>query len=178
MDEKLKQRLVGAAVLVILMVIFIPILVEDKGMLATDPASMKAPPWPEQKRPTVTPNTDGSPTKLPIPDLVKERSETAPPVVVKREERAKQKIAPSVKQKKGSSWVVQAGSFSSKKNTDQLVKKLIKKGLPAYYESVAVKGKKLYRVRIGRDLEKKVAEKYIKQLKRDFKLTGKLQSSP
>ncbi len=176
MDEKLKQRLVGAAVLVALIVIFVPILVEDKGMLATNPDSMKAPSWPEQQVPTVTPNPNGSPNKLSIPDLVEvpapEKRDTQP---VKE---LNQASAVPVKRKRLASWIVQAGSFSSKKNTDDLVKRLQKKGLPAYYESVIVKGKKLYRVRVGPDLKRKTAEKFIKQLKRDFKLTGKLQSYP
>ena len=176
LDEKLKQRLVGAAVLVVLVVTFVPMLVEDKGMLATDPASMKLPDWPEQQEPTFTPNTDGSPNKLPIPDRV-EHKEAGAPAVTKVEKEPEQKSKAPVK-KRLSSWVVQAGSFSSKKNTDQLVKRLQKKGLPAYYERVTVKGMKLYRVRIGPDLERKTAEKFIKQIKRDFKLTGKLQAYP
>jgi len=179
LDEKLKQRLVGAAVMVVLIVIFVPILVEDKGMLATNPESMKAPPWPEQRVPTFTPNADGSPNKLPIPDLVKEPAKAvSDSVVVKQKVKPSQPTAAPTKRKQPSSWIVQAGSFSSKKNTDVLVKKLQKSGLPAYYETVLVKGKKLYRVRIGPDLERKTAEKFIKQIKRDFKLTGKLQSYP
>jgi len=176
LDEKLKQRLVGAAVLVALIVIFVPILVEDKGMLATDLDSMKAPPWPEQQAPTVVPNLDGSPNKLPIPDLVEvplSEKRAIQPV-----EKPKQASEVAVKRKRLTSWIVQAGSFSSKKNTDELVKKLQKRGLPAYYESVTVKGKKLYRVKVGPDLKRKTAEKFIKQLKRDFKLTGKLQPYP
>ncbi len=179
LDEKLKQRLVGAAVMVVLIVIFVPILVEDKGMLATDPESMKAPPWPEQRVPTFTPNADGSANKLPIPDLVKEPAErVVPPVVIKQEVKPSQPVAASTKQKRLSSWMVQVGSFSSKKNTDALVKKLRKNGLPAHYETVLVKGEKLYRVRIGPDLERTTAEKFIKQIKREFKLTGKLQAYP
>lgn len=179
MDEKLKQRLVGAAVLVVLIVIFVPILVEDRGMLATNPDSMKAPPWPEQQIQAITPNTDGSPSKLPIPDLVKvpEKVVTKPTPIKQKEKARTPKAAPS-KQNKSATWVVQAGSFSSKKNTDALIKRLRKKDLPAYYETVSVKGKKLYRVSIGPKLERKRAEKFIKQLKRDFKLTGKLKSNP
>ncbi len=176
MDEKLKQRLVGAAVLVALIVIFVPILVEDKGMLATNPDSMKAPSWPEQRLPTAAPHQDGFPNKLAIPDLVKLPALEKP--AAQPLEEPDQPSAVPVKRKRLSSWIVQAGSFSSKKNTDALVKKLRKKGLPAYYEAVTVEGKKLYRVRIGPDLERKTAERFIRKLKRDFKLTGKLQSYP
>ena len=150
MDEKLKKRLVGATVLVVLVVTFVPMLVEEKNMLATDPASMKPPPWPDQQKRTISPKEDSSQSKLPIPDLV-EHKEAPAPVVTKSEAKPKPKPKPKpkqktvapVKQKPLSSWVVQAGSFSSKQNTDQLVKKLQKKGLPAYYEAVTIKGKKL-----------------------------------
>ena len=166
--------------IVILVVIFVPMLIEDEGMQVTDPVSMEIPPWPEPQEPSFQPDTDGASNKLPIPDLVEQPEPPPPPATVATVAKVqpKQKAPAPAERKKHSAWVVQAGSFSSKKNAGQLVKKMQKKGLPAYYEKAVVDGKTRYRVRIGPDLERKTAEKFIAQIKRDFKLNGKLKAYP
>ena len=80
-----------------------------------------------------------------------------------------------------SSWVIQVGSFSSKQNAENLVKELRKSGYAAFMERAEVKSKVLYRVRVGPEADKKLAEKMLGKLNKALKskkLVGSLKSYP
>jgi len=70
-------------------------------------------------------------------------------------------------------WVVQVGSFSSAKNARALRDKLRKMGHATFVEAVKDKaGKSVYRVRVGPEVRRDLAEKVLQQLARDAKLKG------
>ena len=173
LNENLKKRLVGAAVLVSLVVIFVPMLVDDDKILKTSVSEIEIPPWPEQK-------SRAAPT--PEPAQQAPQKVEAEPVEQEAAPKAEAPVEPKpqavTKPVKLSAWVVQVGSFSSKQNTDKLVQDLRSKDLPAYYETAVVDGKKIYRVRIGPDLEEKTAKKFLKQIKQEFQLSGELKRYP
>lgn len=164
MEEGLKKRLLGAAVLASLAVIFVPMLVEepvDKAELVRTPPPPKAKPFNSQLL----------------------REEVPPPVAAlpPTQRRAPEEImdtpvAPAAAEPKPvlrtglSAWVVQVGSFSSEENAVKLVKKLRKAGFQTQDpEQVEIRGKVLYRVRVGPVLEK---DRAVALLPKVNKLTG------
>jgi DedD protein len=75
-------------------------------------------------------------------------------------------------------WVIQAGSFGQSSNADELKKRLIASGRAAFIEPVEVKGKMLYRVRVG-PLEKRAeADRQLAIIEKEFQLKGKVVSFP
>ncbi len=71
-------------------------------------------------------------------------------------------------------WDVQVGSFSSSKNALLLRDSLRKKGYRAFVESILVKKKEMFRVRIGPEQDKIKAQKIADRLKKEEKLPGKV----
>lgn len=153
MEEPLKRRLVGAAVLASLAVIFVPMLVEERP--APPPEMPKIPPRPEA-----------------IPFASQQLSREVPREVKRVEPK---RITPEpeavaakpVEQPKTglTAWVVKVGSFSNKDNATRLVKKLRKAGFPTPdAEMVQVKGKNIYRVKVGPFLEKKRASQILSKV--------------
>ena len=65
----------------------------------------------------------------------------------------------------GKGWVVQIGSFGADAKAKQIVGNLKAKDYPAYSGPVTVKGKTLYRVRVGPLDERTAADALLKQLK-------------
>ena len=152
-DHKLKQQLVGAAVITSLAAIFIPMLFDDpvdesrqaiKGL--TIP---KAPVEVFETKPETVPKSSYQVLKLREPEIVKQVSPQNKPLI--KEPKKKQVKSPDLVR-----WVIQAGSFGEKKNAIILRDKLRKQGFNAFVE---LNDKKLYRVRIGPELDKNRAEK-------------------
>lgn len=181
----LKQRLVGAVVLVALAVIFIPMLLEGPG--ETLVPKVEELPEPEEMRQAVRPQeapltielraepeqsvlTESTPQEAEKPAVVKELI-TPPPAAEKTEPLAK-------KQDPLGNWVVQVGSFSNERNAMGLRDKLRKSGFVTQVEKVKVSGKWLYRVRVGPFLERSQADSTNKQLTSKFQFKGRVMSYP
>ncbi|GAA4869629.1 SPOR domain-containing protein [Luteimonas vadosa] len=166
MEPQLKQRLVGAAVLVALAVIFLPMLVKgpapdsgvsdlsltmpdapegeyatrDLPLVEPQPASPGA--LDEQALPTVD-TADPSPASRPIPlgaDPAVAGSGLPEPIA------ASPRLPASVA---GGDYAVGFGAYSSATNAQAVVARLRESRLPAYRESTTVDGKPAWRVRIG-----------------------------
>lgn len=187
MDEGLKKRLIGATVLVSLIVIFVPMLLEKESVVSTGLEENIIPDKPE---------TDFSSRVLPLEteDLSKppaaEAEQDIKPIpengLARKEPEAKIEPKPAAtKEKKPaprvglSAWVIQVGSFSKRSNADKLVKDLQGKKYTAFTDQVDVKGKVLYRVLVGPEVDKKRAEKMLLDLNKHLKakkLTGRLKS--
>jgi DedD protein len=98
-EEKLKQRLVGAAVLVGLGVIFIPMLLDNSGNSGTSESAIKAPSRPDDSFtsvPLAEKPAERAPPKLQEPPPLPARVESPPPRLgaVLPVEPAKEKVAP------------------------------------------------------------------------------------
>lgn len=150
MDEGLKKRLIGAAVLAALAVIFVPMLFEE-------------PPPPE-------PELAPLPPRPPVNDFASEmlREEVpavmplAPRPVEPEQPRAAEETAAEQTRTGLSAWVVQAASLSSRENADKLVGRLREAGLPTPDpELVDIRGKRYYRVRVGPVVERSRAEAMV-----------------
>lgn len=172
MDEKLKKRLVGAAVLASLAVIFVPMLVEQR---AETPAVVPPPTPAELEEPTFDSRLlrEEVPAPLPLP----------PPVTVESGEAGDGEpppAGPALKPRVGLSvWVVQVGSFSSRDNAERLVKKLRDNGLDVMEPDVVeIRGQKLFRVQVGPEIERARAEALLPRVKEITELDGKVLSYP
>ena len=170
MDTGLKQRLIGAAVLVALAVIFLPMLVKgpapDSGV---SDVSLKMPDAPDgdvetRELPLVMPGElpkggavgmDATPVDRPsataptaAADPTAAASDPAAPVDPDAPvtSPAAAPLPPSVA---GGDYAVHFGAYASQKGAETVVGLAKAAGLPAYSEAATVNGKPAFRVRIG-----------------------------
>ncbi len=158
MDASLKQRLVGAAVLVALAVIFLPLLVKgpapDSGV---SDVSLRVPPEPKpaadgmvtQDLPLVAPaaapagGVSGMPVSEPADAVTEPASASA--------------VAPLAAVAAGD-YAVSFGNYANAADADKVIAALQSAGLPGYREAVTLAGKQAQRVRIGPFADRALAE--------------------
>lgn len=193
MNIQLKQRLVGAVVLVSLAVIIIPMLLPGEGEIATSSHGIQMPAAPDYrfsplKEAPPAPELAASPPlpqeTLPPAEPVQEgaSADTAPaqqpatttqpdlPVAAATPEA---QARPEKNTQQASAWVVQVGSFSRAANAHALRDKLRKQGYSSFVEAVKDgSGRAVYRVRVGPEVRRDLANKRQQQLKRDVALDG------
>jgi len=197
MEQKLKERLVGAAVLVAVAVIFIPIILSDSP--ETDSISgSNIPEKPDANFSSriipVIKHDDKSLSKdIGTDNIISEDNQkTVKETVVEKIEANKEKSAEINSSRKEnevreaeiqanvglSAWVVQLGSFSNEENAQSLNKKLRKAGYPAFVEPLNKNGQTSYRVRVGPEIKRSEAELLLKKLKDNMDMEGILVSYP
>ena len=178
MDEKLKQRLVGAIVLFALAIIFVPMLLEDgnsgdglRGGVVPEPPGREAFTshiLPEPDEPLVLPPLD-SPPPSPVASVVVVEPGEAGTTTALPDEEPPADTSPRTGL---SSWVIQVGSFSSQQAADQLIGKLRAKRFTAFLEQASVKGKDVYRVRVGPELDRKRADDTLARMRKELDMQG------
>ena len=236
----IKQRLVGALVIVSLAVIFIPMILDGEGVfetsktetfipaepefdfghaaVATDNATIQPAPQLSVAQQPVTGKTvvgkritivdeiseealqhktpgiqaaDTSNDVMPAPvepsraasttvekPVTKKRLATVSKTIGNKPGNAKAKVE-ALKESKTravKAWAVQLGSFKTKPNALKLRDKLRVKGFPSYVEAVTTSGGKIYRVRVGPELQRSKAETLKKKLAKVAKLDGMVVS--
>ena len=197
-DTRLKQRIVGAIVLVSLAVIFIPMILTggdtaiqrisgttipekpetefvsriiplDKQ--APEPASLNI--HIDKSQPSSPPGGDSKIAASAPPEP--ENTATTTLTTAKSDAepaRPARKTLPTAP-KVVDAWVAQLGSFSSKKNAYALRDKLRGKGFPtAFVDSVHQKDKTTYRVRIGPEVKKDRASDILARAEKISKTKG------
>ena len=185
MEQRLKERLTGTVVLILLAVIVIPLLLDEQRGVENRITTTNIPEKPD----------DTFTTRLiPIPEQdeilpVEEDAEDVPAPVDAdgAGAAAAAEAAPAVpdagaevENKALTGWVVQVGSFS-RKNADKLDDKLRSAGYRAYVvdEPVTARdGSLLYRVRIGPEALRSEALKLKAELKKDMDLDGFVLNYP
>ncbi|MDT8385902.1 MAG: SPOR domain-containing protein [Thiogranum sp.] len=191
MEFLLKQRLVGAVVLVALGVIFIPMLLEgpDRNQvpeLEALPELFDA--GPEQPLESFQ-ATDGVRDEpqvsvlgdTPPPDSSSDSTPAeAGPVIEPLPELpvAEPPVEQAAEPGPLGNWVVQAASFSDQEKAIALRDKLRAADFVTQVEKVRVEGKSFYRVRVGPYLERAEAEQNQKRLDEKFKLSARVLSYP
>ena len=198
MNEQVKQRLVGAVVLVSLAVIFIPMLLDGGDDSSMSRHGSNIPPKPD---------FDFEPLEIPL-QPIEPVTEDRPRVIDKPEPPEAEPPKPAVTKPAQSkpveapkaattttatpatsaakpaftgdpvAWVVQVGSFSQSSNALALRDKLRKNGFTAFVEKYRDKGKTSYRVRVGPELKRETAEKQLEQLAARLKLKGIIMGHP
>lgn len=178
MEPALKQRLVGAAVLVALAVIFLPMLIQGPApQSGVADVPLDAPPAPTgeyetRDLPLVAPagapggSVVGMDTEQPTaasanPDVAAPAASAQPPSEPAKLEDtgniASQPLVPAVAASEpmlaaptaGGNYAVNFGAFSTATAADALVASLRASQLPGYREAATVNGKTVQRVRIG-----------------------------
>lgn len=144
MEPALKQRLLGAAVLVALAVTFLPMLVMDPAPeSAASDVSLRVPPAPApgietRELPLIGPETDGGPALAPPGDAPADAQEPATPTPA---------MFPAATA--GGDYAVSFGSYATAADAERVVGALRASQLPGYAEAVTGGTRTLHRVRIG-----------------------------
>jgi DedD protein len=181
---QLKQRLVGALVLVALAAVFWPMIFEAPQTILLNRQSQVPKPPPFQKFKVVEPEL------VQQPALPTKQNDVAP---VLSEPTAEANDSESVMQAAKSedvtaiesdtksrhqldarglpvAWVVQVGSFGQKENAEKLKQELRAKNLDAYTRKIDTPSGKAVRVFVGPKLDKQRAEEIKQQIDEQFKL--------
>ncbi len=208
MEQGLKERLVGAAVIVILAVIFIPMLLddtEDQEIVITEtnippkPENMPLPPSVDER--IIPADSNFSSRIIPVQEepaveeveepVVQKTEEAVPPA--EKKETTSPKPAQTAGQKSAaaagkndepatnvgvSAWVVQLGSFSSEKNAQELNQKLKQAGFRSFVEPLKQNNTTSYRVRVGPELRRSDAQTIKEKLKSTMQIEGIIVQYP
>ncbi|WP_339842900.1 SPOR domain-containing protein [uncultured Halopseudomonas sp.] len=175
MDDKLKQRLIGALVLIIAAVVFLPMLlsgqdetvrveVEVPEAPVMDESEIRAAAPIELPQPEPVPGIPGS-DETPVPETPQVPVET----VSAPEPPQPEVAAPAIVQ---GNWVVQLGSFSSAANAESLRDTLVSQGYNAYTLSARVDGSDITRVFVGPLIDRAGAGKLRDELAKRHGMQG------
>lgn len=182
-DGGLKQRLVGAVMLVALAVIVIPWLLDGAGVeygyrprmdiperppapQSLLPEQPFARPLPQVQPQTPTaPASGGAQTERDTPALADDASaEAAPP--------------PDSDSQPLRAWVVQVASVRSEPNARRLAEKLRGAGFPAFVQIHSEAGERRYRVRVGPVVRRDQAQAVLERLAADHGQKGVVYQHP
>ena len=188
MEEALKQRLVGASVLVVLAVIFLPLLFDGSGMAKpTAPLSLDLPEASAENTVTITlkpqvpaPVVSAPPVK-PKPTPQKAIAISKPKPVVKAIAKPVPNNRPAPQKPsaaKGAQWIVQLGSFGQRSNAQALRDKLINLGYKSFVEASGQGSSQVYRVRVGPETSRERAEAMRIKLQTKEKRKGLVMAYP
>ncbi len=194
MDEGLKKRLIGATVLVSLVVIFVPMLLDDEPVIDAGIKRSNIPDKPDNAFSSRIQPLETADLSQPPADLLPvERGDSEPAKVPADKGGSEAAVVDATtatpvaepqkpKQRVGlSAWVLQAGSFSNRDNADKLVKELQAQKFAAFLEQVEIKGRTLFRVRVGPEVDRARAEQTLKRLNvllKEKKIEASLKSYP
>jgi DedD protein len=185
MDPQLKQRVVGAAVLVAVGVLFIPIFLDQAKDEHPNPISIAR---------EIEPPSGFNSRVVPIDDAEMERVERG--IDAASEEFVESAVAaqepsdhsggtqqsptePTIAPRTGvTAWIVQLGSFASEKNAKGLIGRLKKKKYTAFIEPYQDGEKSAFRVRVGPELTKQAAERIRAALVVDLEIDGIVMRYP
>ncbi|MDH5180641.1 MAG: SPOR domain-containing protein [Gammaproteobacteria bacterium] len=196
---KLKQRIVGAIVLVGLAVIFIPMILSgDREGMPLFGSNIPDQPREVEKLKSVElparPNVPASSGEERIPVEDHTAKEIAPPDLPtdskhstsgekpdsRRGKPAGEQLPAANKgdQKTVRGWAVQVGSFSNRENAMKLRNRLRKADYPAFVELMKGKQGQIYRVRVGPDPTRTLAEERMHKLRDKMKIYGVVMHHP
>lgn len=183
----MKQRLIGAVVLIALAVIFVPMLLDGSGRKESavveaelsldppkfnfeselpDPKQLDSLPAAEKKS---EPKIEAAPVEKPEPVEQPAPQKAKPPAEPRVLEATASKITPRPSL---SGWAVQVAAFEEKGKALDLQKKLIAGDFPAFTEKFEKKGKVLYRVRVGPELKRENADQLRAKIEKDQGIKG------
>lgn len=176
MDDKLKQRLIGALVLIIAAVIFLPMLLS--GQDETVQVEVEVPEAPVMDESEIR---AAAPIELPEPEPVPEIPPPGPvaedplvpepdPATTTPAPPEPEVVAPAIAEQ--GNWVVQLGSFSSASNAETLRDTLVSQGYNAYALSARVDGSEITRVFVGPVVDRAAAGKLRDELAKRHGMQG------
>ena len=175
MEQKLKERLIGIIVLVSIAVIFIPIFF-------TDPVNLTL----QDKKNSSDSENSGFVSKLkPVDDINQQIGVKNIEYDVLAEQ--PEAVADTIVSKNNSlttnevgqmNWVVQIGSFSNKKNAEQLNLKAKNAGFRSFINPITQNNTIMHQVCLGPEYDEIDANKLREQIKDKMKLSGIVKKYP
>jgi len=171
MERALKERIIGAAVLVVVVVLVVPVFLDGRpggGEIVSERVPL--PGQAEQKSQTVVLNRD---RKDPVPAAInstpaQEQKQEAPKPVVRQPQPEPVKSDPEPAKPEPEKivaaasttgmWAVQLGSFGDQGNAERLAADLRKQGFAAFLSQLSTSSGPLHRVRIGPQKDRESAE--------------------
>ena len=180
MERALKERILGACVLVIFVVLVVPIFLDgppEDGEIVSERVLLpghegqdvktvildreRSEPLPVTSNAAGTDSAkdavvDEPETVLPVP--AKAEPEPAPVRVEKEPAQQPATVAPTPSASSTGMWAVQLGSFSNKENAEKLAADLRKQGYAAFLSELSTGSGTLHRVRIGPQKDRESAE--------------------
>ena len=167
-----RHRIVGAAVLVVLGVVFVPMILSEREPPAEYKGVREAPPR------TATTETKVIVTPVPISETESKESSAATKITPPPDA---SKPAPETKpaataDKTEAGWMVLVGTFSNTQNARRLRDKLKSLGYSVRADSATVGGKKALRLRVGPFAGRAKADKAQAQIRKETGVTGVVQS--
>ena len=185
MDRALKERIIGAAVLVLIVVLVVPVFLDgppEEGEIVSERVPLPGqaeqdtktvvldrdrnspvPTGETSESPATTPRPQPAPaqtTALPEPEPEPAETREAPEPVV--EETAPQ---PSVDASSTGMWAVQLGSFGNADNAERLAADLRSQGHAAFLSQVSTEAGQRHRVRIGPQKDRASADAVAAKLR-------------
>ncbi|MGH8027937.1 MAG: SPOR domain-containing protein [Pseudoxanthomonas sp.] len=164
MDTALKQRLIGAVVLVALAVIFLPMLIKgpapDSGV-SDVPLAVPATPggqYETRELPLVTPGNAPAGGVVGMEDAPAATPATASEAVPLGAAPTAAAGAMLPASTAGGNYAVNFGAYATPADADAVISRLKQSSLPAFREPATINGKTAYRVRIGPYAERADAE--------------------
>ena len=191
MEVRVRERLIGALVLVAIVVLLVPAILTGRG---SAPSEVPAQPTrrvevplgdavPEQEEQVLVPEPladapmPGAQGKSAMPDTPASEPEGEPravapgpvapqPATTPQPDRKPEPPPPNVASQ-SPAWAVQLGAFSSREKAEQLVVNLRKRRYAAFLLEYRASGQVLYRVRVGPEQDRARAEEIAARLAKD-----------
>lgn len=191
-DRALKERIIGAIVLVVLAVLVVPVFLDgspDEAEIVSESVTLpgqnsdnrtqqtvvldrdRSQPVPASSAPTpvvATTQDRAEPESEPLPVAPTEESEPEPeakPAVVATAEVSPEPTAAAATSTTGM-WAVQLGSFANQENAERLAAELREQGYAAFLSQLQTDSGALHRVRIGPQKDRDSAEAIAAQLEK------------
>lgn len=193
MHRRLKERLIGAAVLVMLAVIFIPMILDDTSQTDTAITQSNIPVRSDDEFNSrivqISGTSESDSQKGPGISQENYAREIASEAVARvstrpvekeidQQEKSAQDSIAKIEDVGLTAWVVQLGSFSNEKNANTLNDELRKAGFPSFVEPRKQGTKVIYRVRVGPELLRSDAQVLKDQLENRMKMDGIILAYP
>jgi len=175
MDRALKERIIGAAVLVVFAILVVPVFLDgpdDGAEMITESVTLPGQNNQERKRQTIvlerdrtepvpaaaapTPAVQNAPAPEKEKPAVKVRTEQAKPAAT-TDKAAETESTTGM-------WAVQLGSFSNQENAERLAADLRKQGYAAFLSQLQTDSGALHRVRIGPQKDRDSADSVAAKL--------------
>ena len=185
MDRALKERIIGAAVLVIFVVLVVPVFLDgppQSGEIVSERVPLPGQAAESDTRTVVLERDRDEPVPVPVPVTQPEAEQQQPAQPESKPEPepepgtesepepkpapakpATQQQAPAADSSTGM-WAVQLGSFGNQQNAERLAADLRKQGFAACLSQLSTDSGELHRVRIGPQKDRESAEAMAERL--------------
>lgn len=185
MEVRVRERLVGALVLVAIVVLLVPAVLkgperapegsarpenksvvvelDEAGPPAQDEVLVPEPPAPQPATPTTGPLPQPAATQ-PAANVNSAAATRQAPAVTTRPAAAQPAASTAIETP---AWAIQLGAFSTREKADSLVASLRKRGYAAFVLEYRGSGKVLHRVRVGPEQDRERAVAIAERLRKD-----------